>query len=291
MKCESCGANLKKGDKFCSVCGKECVKAKKVEDNPKKKEIDKRKESCLIIGLVSLILSCWLPIVGLPLAIVAMAKGSKLKKETEKVEPGFILGLIGLILSIICLIILIFITFIIVVAALKGVRDGAFKDIHKKVEENIEEKIDELEFDGQKIGNIDLGYIYIPEDWEKEKVETKSGEDVIAYSNEDGDESIRMSVYTNPTDSVEEYASREKANLEAFNTTNIVTSIDTYIINYSVKAKKVGGHIDGKYLYTWIFEDDNNNIHKVTLQAPSYDIDVFNIINSYRFTDTKKSSV
>ena len=63
--------------------------------------IEKEKNSCKTMGIIGLITSFILGILSLPFNIIALVKGSKIKKITGKNETGFILGIAGIILSLI----------------------------------------------------------------------------------------------------------------------------------------------------------------------------------------------
>ncbi len=71
-------------------------------------DINKQKKSCKTLGIIGLILSFFINILSLPFNIIAVVKGSKIKKQTGKNEIGYFLGITGIVLSVIIFLIQIF---------------------------------------------------------------------------------------------------------------------------------------------------------------------------------------
>lgn len=71
-------------------------------------DINKQKKSCKTLGIIGLILSFFINILSLPFNIIAVVKGSKIKKQTGKNEIGYFLGIAGIVFSVIIFLIQIF---------------------------------------------------------------------------------------------------------------------------------------------------------------------------------------
>lgn len=125
MKCERCGATLKKSDTVCPVCGESVVEVKnelkEISENTKAEYAEPEKTSsdndtaCLVCGILSFLGLCG---VGTILAIIAIVLGAKIKKETNKMPAGMICGIISLSIQILLVLI---IASIFIVAAILGV--------------------------------------------------------------------------------------------------------------------------------------------------------------------------
>lgn len=98
MKCNKCKFENNIESRFCINCGNELV-----SNNPyiQDENINKQKKICKTMGILGVILSIFINILSLPFNIIAVVKGSKLKKQIGKNEIGYFLGIIGIILSII----------------------------------------------------------------------------------------------------------------------------------------------------------------------------------------------
>jgi len=293
MKCSKCGAELKEGDKFCGSCGADVViensEEKKVEEDTNTNlnvDVKKEQSTCTIFGIVGLCLSFFINILSLPFSIIAMVKGSKLKKVTNKTETGFVLGLIGTILSVLFFIFWIFV-FTLAIIGVKNTVDKA-KDIDlSNIEEKLEETIEDNLEDKKKVGNSDLGYIYIPEDWH-ESDPGVDDENMIQYGDEDNDQMLSMTVFKQPSFTLEQYRTNLENLLKKDNENGGITAFDTYISNYTLKVKKIGGKYQGKYLYTWTFADSNNNVYYIALESTDYDNDVFSLVDNYKLPEGVK---
>lgn len=300
MNCKSCGANIKPGENFCGVCGTKVevnsdnnnqvnnlnnninqnynnvnqnMNINSNVNNNQNNPITKEENTCTTLGLIGLITSFFINILSLPFSIIAVVKGAKLKKQTNKTQPGFIMGIIGIVLSII-----IFLSFVfIVVLAVKEVNN--LIDESKDNNYNYSEK--EKYEDSMKVGNADVGYIYVPEDWKKFKDTSVNDENMIQYSDDEGDEIVTMTVFKNPTYTLEQYQESLKKLLEKDG--NYIDEYDYYISNYEIKSKKIGGKYQGKYLYTWTFDDKDGNIHYIAIESSEEYDDVFDLIDTYEF--------
>jgi len=157
MYCAKCGKEMDDSAKFCPSCGAdtsgETMSEQPAAEQPQPEQPQPEQQQqtysqpqqqaysqpaataqpaepssgigigALICGILGLVL-CWVPIVGLILAIVAMVLGGKGRKELPDGKrgmalAGFILGIIGLIIGIIYLI------WWIVVAVIFGASFGA----------------------------------------------------------------------------------------------------------------------------------------------------------------------
>lgn len=72
------------------------------------KSIEEEKISCKTMGILGFILSFIISILSLPFSIIAINKGKKIKKETDKIENGYYLGIAGVIISIFTFLIYVF---------------------------------------------------------------------------------------------------------------------------------------------------------------------------------------
>lgn len=272
MKCKNCGATLRKTDKFCGACGKKVVTESKTKN--KNSDLSNQQSTCTIFGVVGLVLSFFVNILSLPLSIIAIVKGSKLKKITNKTETGFVLGLIGTILSIIFFIFWSFVLIISAIAVAKEVRDYKFS--------NIEEKIEDILEDQKIVGNQAVGYIYVPKDWRLIEDDDNNTKSIIKYGNDSEDSTVKLEVIENPSFTLKSYQEDIEDKLKAEDTSSIIISHDTYISNKSLKVRKIGGIYKGKYLYTWTFEDSSKNIYCITIESTKYDIKLFNSVDNYK---------
>ena len=296
MKCSKCGMELKTTDKFCGNCGEKVVVVEEPKVTEEKKEekpiekspvmnndLSKNQSTCTIFGIVGLCLSFFINILSLPFSIIAMVKGSKIKKETHKTEPGFVLGLIGAILSAIIFVFWIFVFVFAIIGVSKGV-----KDLSKYDYSDIEEKIEDVLEDKKKIGNNDVGYIYIPEDWVVFHDTDVNDENMIQYSDKAGDQIVTMTVFKDPSFTLEQYQANLEDLLKKDNDSGFITSYDSYISDYEVKTKKIGGQYQGKYLYTWTFADNSKNVYYIAIESTEYDTDVFELIDHYKLPENVK---
>lgn len=101
MKCNKCSFENNNESKFCINCGNELVSNNQPMKNKQIIDTNKQKKTCKIMGIVGLILSFFISVLSLPFNIIAIVKGSKIKKQTGKNEIGYFLGIFGIILSII----------------------------------------------------------------------------------------------------------------------------------------------------------------------------------------------
>ena len=84
MKCNNCGTINESGSTVCSNC-----KATLVEQKTNRRDDELM---CLIFGITSLF-ACWL---GIILGIIAIVIGNRIKKETGKMPPGMICGILSI---------------------------------------------------------------------------------------------------------------------------------------------------------------------------------------------------
>lgn len=319
MKCKNCGANLKEGENFCGVCGTkiEVENVNQSVNTPNNNQIQnnqtvnnqyqqmngqpinnnynqnmnmgnnnanmnnqssKEESTCTTFGIIGLIASFFINILSLPFSIIAVVKGSKLKKQTNKTQPGFIMGIIGIVLSVIIFAFGVFI----VVIAVNEVNNTIDRAKEHGYDTNYNYDDDDLE-DSMKVGNDDIGYIYVPEDWKRFKDVSVNDENMVQYSDASGDKVVTMTVFKNPSYTLEQYQQSLKTLLEKDND-NYISEYDDYIDNYNIKAKKIGGKYQEKNLYTWTFADSDGNIHYIALESTDYDTEVFDLIDTYIFT-------
>lgn len=307
MKCKNCGANLKEGENFCGVCGTRVeientnqpvntpnnnqiqnnetvnnqyqqMNGQPINNQPINNQSSKEENTCTTLGIIGLIASFFINILSLPFSIIAIVKGVKLKKTMNKTQPGFIMGIIGIVISVL---IFAFGVFVMVIAV-NEVNNTIDRVKEHDYDTNYNYDDDDLE-DSMKVGNDDIGYIYVPEDWKKFKDVSVNDENMVQYSDIAGDKIVTMTVFEKPAYTLEQYQQSLKTLLEKDND-NYISEYDDYIDDYKIKAKKIGGKYQGKNLYTWTFADSDGNIHYIALESTDYDTEVFDLIDTYTFT-------
>ena len=93
MYCSKCGVENKNSNKYCYNCGnklniKNCVTSSGY------------KETSLVLGVMCLISSIFLSIIGFIPGIISLVYGNKYKKESGSYGTGFILSIIGMIIGV-----------------------------------------------------------------------------------------------------------------------------------------------------------------------------------------------
>lgn len=100
MYCSKCGVENKNSNKYCYNCGNKLDIKKSVTSSG-------YKETSLVLGIICLISSVFLSIIGFIPGIISLVYGNKYKKESGSYGTGFVLSIIGMIISIIELILFI----------------------------------------------------------------------------------------------------------------------------------------------------------------------------------------
>ena len=93
MYCSKCGVENKNSNKYCYNCGnklniKNCVTSSGY------------KETSFVLGVMCLVSSVFLSIIGFIPGIISLVYGNKYKKESGSYGTGFILSIIGMIIGV-----------------------------------------------------------------------------------------------------------------------------------------------------------------------------------------------
>lgn len=123
MYCSKCGVENKNSNKYCYNCGNKLDIKKSVTSSG-------YKETSLVLGIICLICSMFLSVVGFIPGIISLVYENKYKKESGSYGTGFILSIIGMIIGVIEMIL--FILFISLV-----VNFGYFEETNDSTLENI----------------------------------------------------------------------------------------------------------------------------------------------------------
>ena len=94
MYCSKCGVENKNSNKYCYNCGNKLDIKRSVTSSG-------YKETSLVLGIICLISSIFLNIIGFIPGIISLVYGNKYKKESGSYGTGFVLSIIGMIISII----------------------------------------------------------------------------------------------------------------------------------------------------------------------------------------------
>ena len=94
MYCSKCGVENKNSNKYCYNCGNKLNIKNSVTSSG-------YKETSLVLGVMCLISSIFLSIIGFIPGIISLVYGNKYKKESGNYGTGFVLSIIGMIISII----------------------------------------------------------------------------------------------------------------------------------------------------------------------------------------------
>ena len=100
MYCSKCGVENKNSNKYCYNCGNKLDIKRSVTSSG-------YKETSLVLGIICLVSSMFLSVVGFIPGIISLVYGNKYKKESGSYGTGFVLSIIGMIISIIELILFI----------------------------------------------------------------------------------------------------------------------------------------------------------------------------------------
>lgn len=93
MYCSKCGVENKNSNKYCYNCGNKLDINNSVTSSG-------NKETSLVLGIVCLISSVFLSIIGFIPGIISLVYGNKYKKESGNYGTGFILSIIGMIIGV-----------------------------------------------------------------------------------------------------------------------------------------------------------------------------------------------
>lgn len=93
MYCSKCGVENKNSNKYCYNCGNKLDINNSVTTSG-------NKETSLVLGIICLISSVFLSIIGFIPGIISLIYGNKYKKESGSYGTGFILSIIGMIIGV-----------------------------------------------------------------------------------------------------------------------------------------------------------------------------------------------
>lgn len=124
MYCSKCGVENKNSNKYCYNCGNKL-------DTNNSVTTSGNKETSLVLGVVCLISSMFLSIIGFIPGIISLVYGNKYKKESGSYGTGFVLSIIGMIIGILELVfVILFFMFIINFGYYEETNDGTLENIN-----------------------------------------------------------------------------------------------------------------------------------------------------------------
>lgn len=131
MYCSKCGVENKNSNKYCYNCGNKLDIKNSVTSSG-------YKETSLVLGIICLICSMFLSVVGFIPGIISLVYSNKYKKESGSYGTGFILSIIGMIIGVIEMILFIlFISFIINFGYYEETNDSTLENINNVYNSNL----------------------------------------------------------------------------------------------------------------------------------------------------------
>lgn len=133
MYCSKCGVENKNSNKYCYNCGnklniKNCVTSSGY------------KETSLVLGVMCLISSVFLSIIGFIPGIISLVYGNKYKKESGSYGTGFVLSVIGMIIGILELIaIILLFMFVVNFGYYEATNDSTLENVNNVYDNNLME--------------------------------------------------------------------------------------------------------------------------------------------------------
>lgn len=133
MYCSKCGVENKNSNKYCYNCGnklniKNCVTSSGY------------KETSLVLGVMCLISSIFLSIIGFIPGIISLVYGNKYKKESGNYGTGFVLSVIGMIIGILELIaIILLFMFVVNFGYYEATNDSTLENVNNVYDNNLME--------------------------------------------------------------------------------------------------------------------------------------------------------
>lgn len=133
MYCSKCGVENENSNKYCYNCGNKLDIKNSVTSSG-------YKETSLVLGIICLISSVFLSIIGFIPGIISLVYENKYKKESGSYGTGFILSIIGMIIGVIEMIFFIlFISFIINFGYYEETNDSTLENINNVYNSNLME--------------------------------------------------------------------------------------------------------------------------------------------------------
>lgn len=131
MYCSKCGVENKNSNKYCYNCGNKLDIKKSVTSSG-------YKETSLVLGIICLICSMFLSVVGFIPGIISLVYSNKYKKESGSYGTGFILSIIGMIIGVIEMILFIlFISLIVNFGYYEETNDSTLENINNVYNSNL----------------------------------------------------------------------------------------------------------------------------------------------------------
>lgn len=133
MYCSKCGVENKNSNKYCYNCGnklniKNCVTSSGY------------KETSLVLGVMCLVSSVFLSIIGFIPGIISLVYGNKYKKESGNYGTGFVLSVIGMIIGILELIaIILLFMFVVNFGYYEATNDSTLENVNNVYDNNLME--------------------------------------------------------------------------------------------------------------------------------------------------------
>lgn len=133
MYCSKCGVENKNSNKYCYNCGnklniKNCVTSSGY------------KETSFVLGVMCLVSSVFLSIIGFIPGIISLVYGNKYKKESGNYGTGFVLSVIGMIIGILELIgIILLFMFIVNFGYYEATNDSTLENVNNVYDNNLME--------------------------------------------------------------------------------------------------------------------------------------------------------
>lgn len=131
MYCSKCGVENKNSNKYCYNCGNKLDIKNSVTSSG-------YKETSLVLGIICLICSMFLSVVGFIPGIISLVYSNKYKKESGSYGTGFILSIIGMIIGVIEMILFIlFISLIVNFGYYEETNDSTLENINNVYNSNL----------------------------------------------------------------------------------------------------------------------------------------------------------
>lgn len=133
MYCSKCGVENKNSNKYCYNCGnklniKNCVTSSGY------------KETSFVLGVMCLVSSVFLSIIGFIPGIISLVYGNKYKKESGNYGTGFVLSVIGMIIGILELIgIILLFMFVVNFGYYEATNDSTLENVNNVYDNNLME--------------------------------------------------------------------------------------------------------------------------------------------------------
>lgn len=133
MYCSKCGVLNDKTHKYCINCGNKLNIKKSVTSSG-------YKETSLVLGVMCLISSIFLSIIGFIPGIISLVYGNKYKKESGSYGTGFVLSVIGMIIGILELIaIILLFMFVVNFGYYEATNDSTLENVNNVYDNNLME--------------------------------------------------------------------------------------------------------------------------------------------------------